>query len=420
MNLMDLQKNLMQLAQEAKVAADELANIGAMQKNDALSHIAEGLTAQQDKILSANEQDVAAAMSKGLAPTLIDRLKLDETRVQAMVEGVQAIATLSDPVGQVLAEWERPNGLHIARVSVPLGVIAVIYESRPNVTVDAAALCLKAGNAAILRSGSECFHSAQALSEAIQQGLKAAHLSPRTVQMVPTQEREAIDILIALDEYIDVVVPRGGKALIQHLLDHSRIPLFMHLMGLCHSYVHKSVDQDQAIEVICNAKMRRPGICGATETILLDKAIAKAFVPRMVAALTAANCEVRGDEQVKSLEQGVALATTEDWTTEYLAPIVAMKVVADIKEAVTHINDYGSHHTDAILAQEPQAIDYFHQHVASAITMSNCSTQFADGGEFGMGAEIGIATGKLHARGPVGIQQLTTFKYRVKGSGQVR
>jgi len=413
-----IQKIIHTLAQAAKNSAHILANTSTEQKNNALKAIAAAIYNQQVVIQQANQKDLKAAQEHNEA--FLDRLLLNEQRISAMTQSLEDIAQLPDPVGVELAQWQRPNGLNISRVSVPLGVIAVIYESRPNVTADAAGLCLKAGNAVILRGGKESFYSASAIMTCIQQGLTTAKLSTDCIQMVPTTDRTAIAELLTMDDYIDVIIPRGGKALIQYLSQESRIPLFKHLEGICHTYIHQDANAKMATSIVYNAKMRRTGICGATETLLIDDSIAASYLPAIIEQLIAANCEIRGDKQVLAIDQRVQPAHTDDWASEYLAPIIAIKTVADINEAIAHINQHGSQHTDAIITDNNIAAEQFLNEIESAIVMHNTSTQFADGAEFGMGAEIGISTGKLHARGPVGVEQLTTFKYKVRGTGQVR
>jgi glutamate-5-semialdehyde dehydrogenase len=352
---------------------------------------------------------------------MLDRLLLDEGRVEAMASGIETIIGLHDPVGRILEEWERPNGLRIQRVAVPLGVIGIIYESRPNVTADAAALCIKSGNAVILRGGSESFHSSTAIYECLRKGLEAAGLPGEAVQMVPTTDRAAVGFLLSsMAEWVDVVVPRGGKNLIKRVQDEARVPVIGHLEGICHVYLHAGADSDMARDVVLNAKMRRTGICGAAETLLVDKAVADTLVPLVGDALLASGCEIRGDGKVRSLLAQAREATEEDWSTEYLDAVISIRVVDDIDAAISHIRRYGSGHTESIITDDAEAAETFFREVDSAIVLQNASTQFADGGEFGMGAEIGIATGRIHARGPVGADQLTSYKYVVRGSGQVR
>ena len=416
----DLDAAMRQLGSDAKAAAAALALAPGERKDAALLAAAGALRRQAPALLAANAQDLAAGRAKGLTPALLDRLALDAGRIEAMARGLEDIARLPDPVGRQLAAWERPNGLRIARVAVPLGVIAIIYESRPNVTADAGGLCLKAGNAAILRGGSESFHSSAAILACLRAGLSAAGLPEAAIQAVPTSDRAAVGILLTMNDTVDIVIPRGGKGLIERVLRESRVPVLAHLEGMNHSYIHASADAEQARRVVFNAKMRRVSVCGATETILCDRAVLATHLKPLLADLLAAGCEVRGDAEVLALEPGAVAATAADWDTEYLAPIVAVKVVAGLDEALAHIARHGSKHTEALLAQDPATIARYTREVDAAIVLVNASTQFADGGEFGMGAEIGIATGKMHARGPVGVEQLTSFKYRVRGSGQVR
>ncbi|HET6521230.1 MAG TPA: glutamate-5-semialdehyde dehydrogenase, partial [Geminicoccaceae bacterium] len=381
---------------------------------------AASLGAREGEILAANERDMAAARGRGLAPAMLDRLALDGRRVAAMAAGLETIAGLPDPVGEVMAEWTRPNGLRIARVQVPLGVVGVIYESRPNVTADAGALCLKAGNAAILRGGSESFHSSRAILACLRDGLAAADLPAAAIQLVPTTDREAVGIMLRMSEHIDVIVPRGGRSLVERVQAESRVPVFAHLEGICHVYLHAAADPDMAREVTLNAKMRRTGICGAAETLLVDRSVAERLLPPVLDALIGAGCEVRGDDGARALDPRVAPATEADWRTEYLDAIISVRLVDGLEEAIGHVNTFGSHHTDSIVTRDAAAAERFLAEVDSAIVMHNASTQFADGGEFGMGAEIGIATGRMHARGPVGVEQLTSFKYVVRGDGQLR
>lgn len=404
----------------AKEAAAVLACASTAAKDLALRESAASIRAHAEKILAANALDMAAGAAKGLSKALLDRLMLNEGRIEAMASGLEAIAGLKDPVGEVMAAWQRPNGLAISRVRVPLGVIGVIYESRPNVTADAGALCLKAGNAVILRGGSESFHSSRAVMESLTAGLAAARLPAASIQLVPTQDRAAVGEMLALTEYIDVIIPRGGKALIERLTAESKIPLFKHLEGICHTYIDKAADPEMARRVVLNAKMRRTGICGATETLLADRAVAASHLPPIINDLIAAGCEVRGDGEVMALDSRVIAAVAEDWDTEYLDAVISVAVVDGVGGAVEHIRRHSSQHTEAIITEDAAAAEVFLNQVDSAIVMVNASTQYADGGEFGMGAEIGISTGKLHARGPVGVEQLTSFKYLVRGSGQCR
>ena len=409
------------LGKAARAATVGLARCDADQRNEALRQAAAAVRAQTGAILAANAKDMRASEARGLSGAMLDRLSLDQERVESMACGLETVAELPDPVGQVLAEWERPNGLTIQRVSVPLGVIGIIYESRPNVTADAAGLCLKSGNAVILRGGSESFHSSQAIHQCLIAGLSAAGIDPAAVQMVPTTDREAVGYLLSsMAEYLDVLIPRGGKSLIKRVQDEARVPVIGHLEGICHVYVHESADAEMAKEIVLNAKMRRTGICGAAETVLVDQAGARRLLPGIVDALSDAGCEVRGDEAVQAMAPGVVAATEEDWSTEYLDAIISIRIVDDISQAMEHIRQYGSGHTESIVADDDEAAARFLSDVDSAILLHNASTQFADGGEFGMGAEIGIATGRIHARGPVGAEQLTSYKYVVRGSGQTR
>lgn len=408
------------LGLEARAAAAELALASTDAKNHALLQAAANIRARRDAILAANARDLAAGEAKGLNRAMLDRLALDEARIDGIARGLEDVAALPDPVGTVLAEWDRPNGLKIARVRTPLGVIGVIYESRPNVTVDAGGLCLKAGNAAILRCGSESFGSSSALMSCFAAGLQAAHLHEAAIQLVPTTDRAAVGEMLRMSEYIDVIVPRGGKSLVERVSAESRVPLFKHLEGICHTYVHAAADLEAARRVVLNAKMRRPGICGATETLLVDRAVAARFVPLILDDLVAAGCAVRGDDESRRLDDRIVSATPEDWDTEYLDAILSLRIVPDLAAALQHVHRHSSGHTEAILTEDAAAAERFVTELDSAILMVNASTQFADGGEFGMGAEIGISTGKLHARGPVGVEQLTSFKYVVRGQGQCR
>ncbi|MGB0748559.1 MAG: glutamate-5-semialdehyde dehydrogenase [Magnetospiraceae bacterium] len=416
----DIAAVMADLGKRAKAAGAMLATASTDSKNAALRAAASALRDSADAIKTANAMDMAAGEQKGLTKAMLDRLLLTDDRIEGMAAGLEAIAKLSDPVGSEIARWTMPNGLDIARVRVPLGVIGVIYESRPNVTADAGALCLKAGNATILRGGSESFHSSSAILAALHAGLRAAGLPEDAIQMIPTTDRAAVGIMLTMADDIDVIVPRGGKGLIQRVTDESKIPLFKHLDGLCHTYIHRAADLEKARAVALNAKMRRTGICGATETILVDREIAEKTLPGLVEDLTQAGCEVRGDEAVRALVPGVTAASAEDWDTEYLDAVVSIAVVEDVQGAMDHIAAHGSNHTDAILTEDAETAETFLNGVDSAIVVWNASTQFADGGEFGMGAEIGISTGKMHARGPVGVEQLTSFKYKVRGTGQVR
>ena len=416
----DVRDLMAEIGRRAKAAALVLARTPSGPKDAALKAAANALRSGRDDIKAANALDMDAGREKGLTPAMLDRLELTDGRIDAMAEGLEAIAALADPIGTILAEWDRPNGLKLQRVRTPLGVIGVIYESRPNVTADAGALCLKSGNAVILRGGSESFHSSRAILACLRQGLEAAGLPADAVQMAPTTDRAFVGAMITATDFIDVIVPRGGKSLIERLSAESRIPMFKHLEGLCHTYVHAMVDPELARKVVVNAKMRRTGICGATETLLVDRALVDSLLPQLVADLQQAGCEVRGDAAVQKINDQVVAAGELDWQTEYLDAIISVKVVDGMDEAIRHINTYSSQHTESILTTDEAAAERFLAEIDSAIGMHNASTQFADGGEFGMGAEIGISTGKLHARGPVGVEQLTTFKYKVRGEGQCR
>ena len=408
------------LGRSARAAAHILAGASSEAKNAALRAAAAAIRTHAADIQSANDQDMADARARDLTPALLDRLALDDRRIEAMAKGLEDVAGLPDPVGVEMARWQRPNGLDIARVRVPLGVIGVIFESRPNVTADAGALCLKAGNAAILRGGSESLRSSRAIHRCLEEGLAAAGLPKAAIQMVPTSDRAAVGIMLTMTDFIDVIVPRGGRSLIERVRAESRIPLFQHLEGLCHTYIDRAADLDMARRVVLNAKMRRTGVCGATETLLVDKAVAGTHLKPLIEDLLAAGCEVRGDEAAQAADPRVQPAVESDWGTEYLDAIISVKLVDGVDGAIRHIERYGSHHTDAIITGDAGAAARFLAEVDSAIVLHNASTQFADGGEFGMGAEIGISTGKLHARGPVGVEQLTSFKYVVRGAGQVR
>ena len=415
-----LHDHLMTMGKQAREAARVLATASSQQKTAALSAIADQIVEQIPDILSENQKDIEAAKKNGMAAALIDRLMLDEKRIRAIADSVRVVQDLVDPVGQIITEWERPNGLKIQRVRTPLGVIGVIYESRPNVTVDAAALCLKSGNAVILRGGSDSFLSSRALHNAITKGLEAAKLPATAVQFVDTTDRAAVgELLQGLNGAVDVIIPRGGKSLVARVQQEARVPVFSHLEGICHIYIDKSANLNMAEKIVINAKLRRTGICGATETILIDRAALDKIVP-VIIALQKQGCEIRTTTELLDKISNSKLANEDDWSTEYLDAIVSVKAVDGVKGAVDHINRYSSHHTESIIAEDKQAVEWFFHHLDSAILMHNASTQFADGGEFGFGAEIGIATGKMHARGPIGVEQLTTFQYHVNGNGQIR
>ncbi|WP_439573048.1 glutamate-5-semialdehyde dehydrogenase [Phreatobacter sp.] len=412
---------MLELGRLARAAARRLALAPTDRKDAALEAIASAIRQRRDTILAANAEDVAAARADGMAAAFVDRLTLTPERIEAMAAGVEVVRDLADPVGTLITEWDRPNGLHIERVRVPLGVIGVIYESRPNVTADAAALCLKAGNAVILRGGSDSFRSSQAIHQAIVAGLEKAGLPPAAVSLVPTRDRAAVGLMLqGLGGTVDVIVPRGGKSLVARVQDEARVPVFAHLDGNCHVYVHGAADLGMARAIVLNAKLRRTGICGAAETLLVDEACAGTHLKPLVTALLDAGCAVRGDSLTRIVDPRVTPASEEDWATEYLDAIIAVKVVNGLTDAIAHVERHGSHHTDAIVTNDQAAADRFMAEVDSAIVLHNASTQFADGGEFGFGAEIGIATGRMHARGPVGVEQLTSFKYRIRGTGQIR
>jgi glutamate-5-semialdehyde dehydrogenase len=409
------------MGRAALAAAQVLAHATTEQKNAALQRAADELLRRRNEVLTANARDVQAATRAGMTSAMLDRLRLDMPRVEAMAAGLYAIVQLADPVGTVLTTWKRPNGLIIQRVRVPLGVIGIIYESRPNVTADAGALCLKSGNAVILRGGSESQHSSRAIHECLQQGLEAAQLPRAAIQLVPTTDRAAVGYLLAgMADYIDVIVPRGGKSLIERVQKEARVPVIGHLEGNCHVYVDRDADVNMAREIVVNAKMRRTGICGAAETLLVDRACAPTHLAPLVKALLDAGCEVRGDAPTQKVDPRVRAANEDDWYTEYLDAIISARLVDGVEGAIEHIHKYGSAHTESIVTENKTAAEKFLARVDSAIVLHNASTQFADGGEFGMGAEIGISTDKFHARGPVGVEQLTSYKYVVRGSGQVR
>jgi len=410
-----------EIGREARRAAHVLALAPAARKNRALAAMAMAIRRTRPVILAANAEDVVEAKSKGATAAFLDRLTLNAKRIEAMAAGLDVIRKLKDPVGAVIASWRRPNGMRIERVRVPLGVVGVIYESRPNVTADAAALCLKAGNAVILRGGSESFRSVRAVHAALVEGLAEAELPTAAISLVPTRDRTAVGMMLAgLDGAIDVLVPRGGKDLVERVQTEARVPVFAHLEGVCHVYVDGSAKLPMAKSIVLNAKMRRTGVCGAAETLLVDRAGASKLLKPLVTMLIDAGCEVRGDAAVQAVDSRVKPASEADWSTEYLDAILTAGVVDGIDAAIAHIERYGSHHTDAIVTENRAAADKFLREVDSAIVLHNASTQFADGGEFGFGGEIGIATGRLHARGPVGLEQLTSFKYRIHGSGQTR
>ena len=420
-NTGDLDATMRDIGRAARAAARSLALAPAARKNRALSAMAAAVRRLRSAILAANAEDVAEAKSAGATPAFLDRLTLDSKRVDAMADGLDSIRKLKDPIGTILQSWRRPNRMRIERVRVPLGVVGVIYESRPNVTADAGALCLKAGNAVILRGGSESFRSTRAIHAALVEGLMQAELPAAAISLVPTRERVAVGMMLAgLDGTIDVMVPRGGKDLVERVQTEARVPVFAHLEGVCHVYVDGAAELKMAKAIVLNAKMRRTGVCGAAETLLVDRAGAAKLLKPLIGMLIDAGCEVRGDAAVQAADSRVKPAGEADWGTEYLDAILTAGVVDGVDAAIAHIERYGSHHTDAIVTENRAAAEKFLREVDSAIVLHNASTQFADGGEFGFGGEIGIATGRLHARGPVGVEQLTTFNYRIRGHGQTR
>ena len=406
---------------KASIANTKLSTASNEEKNVALNSMADQIEKDQSTILLENKRDIELAKSNNISSAMIDRLSLDETGIKNIASSIRNVAKLNDPVGRVLDSWDRPNGLIIKRVSIPIGVIGIIYEARPNVTADAASLCLKSGNASILRSGSDSFHSSFAIYESIKNGLKTTSLDNNSIQFVPTKDREAVGLMLGgLNSNIDVIVPRGGKSLVSRVQNEAKVPVFGHLEGICHVYVNADADIEKAIDVTANAKMRRTSICGAAETLLIDKSIYKEYLPKILAKLDSLGCEVRGDQYVNGLFADAKDISEEDWSTEYLDAIISVKVVENIDEAISHIKKYGTGHTEAIITENENSAEYFFKHVDSSIILLNASTQFADGGEFGFGAEIGISTGRMHARGPIGLEQLTTFKYIVYGNGQIR
>jgi glutamate-5-semialdehyde dehydrogenase len=415
-----LAAEMLAMGRRARAASAALAKAGPQARTSALKAMAAHVRAASGRILDANSIDMAAGRDKGLAGSMLDRLELNPARLEAVAKGLEDVAALPDPVGDVIAKWTRPNGLEISRVRGPIGVIGIIYESRPNVTADAGALCVRAANAAILRGGSESLHSSRAIADALRAGLAEAGLPVDAIQLVQTADRAAVGhILAGLGGALDVVVPRGGKSLVARVQSEARVPVIGHLEGLCHTYVHAGADPQKAVDITVNAKLRRTGICGSTETLLIDAAVAPQLLPRIAAALEAKGCELRGDERARAIHP-MKPATEADWTTEYLDAILSIAVVDGIEAAMDHIARYGSQHTEAIITEDTAAAERFLAEVDSAIVLHNASTQFADGGEFGMGAEIGIAAGRIHARGPVGAEQLTIFKYQVRGAGQTR
>jgi glutamate-5-semialdehyde dehydrogenase len=417
----DIDALMNEIGRKARAASRPLSFASTKRKNQALEAMADAIIANMASILAENARDLKAVEGTDMLASSIDRLTLNEKRVAEMAEGIRTIAALKDPVGEVIAAWDRPNGLKIERVRTPLGVIGVIFESRPNVTADAGALCLKAGNAVILRCGTDSKRSSQAIHACLVEGLTKAGFPESAIQLVPISDRAAVGAMLGgLEGTIDVIVPRGGKSLVARVQEEARVPVFAHLEGLCHVYVDASAELEMATQIIVNAKMRRTGVCGAAETLLLDKAAVSTHLKPLLAALSEAGCEIRGSSDVLKIAPALKVATEEDWSTEYLDAIISVAIVDGISGAIAHIGKYSSNHTEAVIAEDPEVVERFFNEIDSAILLHNASTQFADGGEFGMGAEIGIATGKMHARGPVGVEQLTSFKYRVRGNGQIR
>ena len=417
----EIENDLLIMGKNARESSQLLALVSAEQKNESLNNMADNINKGIKGILEANDKDIKKAEENNISQSFLDRLILNDERIKSMSDGLRAIAKLDDPVGQQIARWQRPNGLDIERVRTPLGVIGVIYESRPNVTADAGALCIKAGNAVILRGGSESYYSSKAIYNSLKKGIVQAGLPEYSIQIIPTVDRSAVGYLLSgLNDSIDVVVPRGGKSLVERVQNEAKVPVFGHLEGICHLYVDKDADINKAIDITVNAKMRRPGICGAAETLLIDEERASYFLPELAKALRNSGCEIRGCKKSKIIVDDIIPVEKSDWDTEYLDSIISIKIVEGINGAIDHINNHSANHTDSIITENSKTAEIFLKEIDSAIVMHNTSTQFADGGEFGMGAEIGIATGRFHARGPVGVEQLTTFKYIVRGSGQIR
>ena len=416
-----IKKILLEIGKEARKASQQLAMVDSKIKDNALALMGRSIIEDKKIIIQENQIDIEKAKENNISNAFLDRLTLNEERIESIAIGLKEISNLNDPVGEQIGRWKRPNGLDIARVRTPLGVIGVIYESRPNVTADAGALCLKAGNAVILRGGSESYNSSKAIHRCLVKGLEAAGLSGTSIQIVPTTNREAVGYLLSgLDGSLDVIVPRGGKSLVARVQKEARIPVFGHLEGICHLYVDKDADVEKAEKIVVNAKMRRPGICGAAETLLIDEAKANTMLPILANALEESGCELRGCNRTRNIINSLIPAEEKDWTTEYLDSVISIRIVDGIRGAIDHINSYSTNHTDSIITENKSTAEVFLKEIDSAIVMHNTSTQFADGGEFGMGAEIGIATGRFHARGPVGVEQLTSFKYVVRGTGQTR
>ena len=413
-------KNIDHYGINAKEAFRSLSLSDNKQRNHALKETAKLLKANIDQILEANKIDIENSQKKSMSNSFIDRLSLDKKRIYSIIDGLIDISKLEDPLNKVLSKWDRPNGLNISKISVPLGVIGIIYESRPNVTIDAGALCIKSGNTCILRGGSDSFHTSTLLTKFLQQGLKIAGLPETCVQIIDTTDRKMVTEILKASNYIDIIVPRGGKSLVAKIQKEAKVPVFAHLEGICHVYVDNEINLDKSIKIIINSKMRRTGICGAAETLLIDKNLEKESILKIISQLQEVNCEIRGHKSLKDIVPDITLANEEDWSTEYLDAIISVKLVNGVEQAVSHINKYSSQHTETIITENEENASYFLTNVDSAIVMKNASTQFADGGEFGMGAEIGISTGRLHARGPVGANQLTSFKYIVNGDGQIR
>ncbi len=413
-------KNIDHYGINAKEALKSLSLSNNKQRNNALNETAKLLKANINEILEANKIDIENSKKKSMSNSFIDRLSLDKKRINSIIDGLMDISKLEDPLNKVLSTWDRPNGLNISKISVPLGVIGIIYESRPNVTIDAGALCIKSGNTCILRGGSDSFHTSTLLTKFLQQGLKFAGLPETCVQIIDTTDREMVTEILKASKYIDIIVPRGGKSLVAKIQKEAKVPVFAHLEGICHVYVDHEINLDKSIKIIINSKMRRTGICGAAETLLIDKKLEKDSILKIISKLQEANCEIRGDKSLKNIVSNITLANEEDWKTEYLDSIISIKIVNGVKEAISHIDKYSSNHTESIITENKNTANFFLNNVDSAIVIHNASTQFADGGEFGMGAEIGISTGRLHARGPVGASHLTSFKYLVRGNGQIR